>query len=203
VQPCEFSAIGYTLKPPTLHFSQGTTMAKNRKAEVDAAAKELDFSKNKYQIELETTLGKITLNMLPEVAPGHCSNMLALAKIGYYDGLIFHRVIQRFMIQGGCPEGTGTGGPGYTIKAEFNATTHEPGVLSMARTNDPDSAGSQFFICLERVPHLDRQYTAFGKTADAASLDVVKKIGVVPTAAGDRPKTPVTINKATVKATAK
>ena len=178
-------------------------MARNRKAEVDTATKEIDFSKNKYQIELDTTLGKITLNMLSEVAPGHCTNMLALAKIGYYDGLIFHRVIQKFMIQGGCPEGTGTGGPGYTIKAEFNATPHEPGVLSMARTNDPDSAGSQFFVCLERVPHLDRQYTAFGKTADAASLDVVKKIGAVATGSGDRPKTPVTINKATVKATAK
>jgi peptidyl-prolyl cis-trans isomerase B (cyclophilin B) len=178
-------------------------MAKNRKAEVDAAAKEIDFAKNKYQIELDTTLGKITLNMLPEVAPGHCTNMLALAKIGYYDGLIFHRVIKGFMIQGGCPEGTGTGGPGYTIKAEFNPTPHDPGVLSMARTSDPNSAGSQFFICLERVPHLDRQYTAFGRTADAASLEVVKKIGVVPTGAGDRPGTPVTINKATVKAAGK
>jgi peptidyl-prolyl cis-trans isomerase B (cyclophilin B) len=191
------------LKPPTLHFSQGTIMSKNRKAEVDAATKEIDFSKNKYQIELDTTLGKITLNLLPEVAPGHCTNMLSLAKIGYYDGLIFHRVIKRFMIQGGCPEGTGTGGPGYTIKAEFNATPHEPGVLSMARTDDPNSAGSQFFICLEKVTHLDGKYSAFGKTADAASLDVVKTIGAVETVPGDRPKTPVKINKATVKATAK
>ena len=178
-------------------------MSKNRKAEVDAATKEIDFSKNKYQIELDTTLGKITLNLLPEVAPGHCTNMLSLAKIGYYDGLIFHRVIKRFMIQGGCPEGTGTGGPGYTIKAEFNATPHEPGVLSMARTDDPNSAGSQFFICLEKVTHLDGKYSAFGKTADAASLDVVKTIGAVETVPGDRPKTPVKINKATVKATAK
>jgi peptidyl-prolyl cis-trans isomerase B (cyclophilin B) len=178
-------------------------MAKNRKAEVDAAAKEIDFTKNKYQVELDTTLGKITLDMLPDAAPGHCRNMLGLAKIGYYDGLIFHRVIKGFMIQGGCPEGSGTGGPGYTIKAEFNATPHDPGVLSMARTSDPDSAGSQFFICLERVPHLDRQYTAFGKTADAASLDVVKKIGALPAGPNDRPRTPVTINRATVKATAK
>jgi peptidyl-prolyl cis-trans isomerase B (cyclophilin B) len=179
------------------------SMAKNRKVEVDAAAKDIDFAKNKYQIELDTTLGKITLDMLPGVAPGHCKNMLALAKIGYYDGLVFHRIIKGFMIQGGCPEGTGTGGPGYTIKAEFNSTSHEPGVVSMARTNDPDSAGSQFFICLEKVPHLDRQYTAFGKTADAASLDVVKKVGAVATGPGDRPRTPVTINKATVLATAK
>jgi peptidyl-prolyl cis-trans isomerase B (cyclophilin B) len=178
-------------------------MAKNRKAEVDAAAKELDFAKNKYQLELDTSLGNITLDMYADVAPGHCSNLLSLAKIGYYDGLIFHRIIKGFMIQGGCPEGSGSGGPGYNIKAEFNNTPHEPGVLSMARTSDPNSAGSQFFICLERVPHLDKQYTAFGKTADAASLAVVKKIGEVPTGGQDRPKTPVTINKATVHATPK
>jgi peptidyl-prolyl cis-trans isomerase B (cyclophilin B) len=102
------------------------------------------------------------------------------------------------MIQGGCPQGTGTGGPGYTIPAEFNRTQHEPGVLSMARTSDPNSAGSQFFICLERVPHLDNQYTAFGRTADAASLEVVKAIGVVRTGGGDRPVEPVTIKKVTV-----
>jgi peptidyl-prolyl cis-trans isomerase B (cyclophilin B) len=187
-------------RPPYRIKQKEYTVAKNRKAEVDTAAKAIDFTKNKYQIELDTTLGKITLNMLPEMAPGHCTNMLSLAKIGYYDGLIFHRVIKGFMIQGGCPEGSGTGGPGYTIKAEFNATKHDPGVLSMARTNDPNSAGSQFFICLEKVTHLDGQYTAFGKTADAASLDVVKNIGVVPTSQ-DRPRTPVTINKATVLAT--
>jgi peptidyl-prolyl cis-trans isomerase B (cyclophilin B) len=180
-----------------------TIMAKNRKAEVDAAAKEIDFTKNKYQLELDTSLGKITLDMLSDVAPGHCTNMLSLAKIGYYDGLIFHRIIKGFMVQGGCPEGSGSGGPGYTIKAEFNDTRHEPGVLSMARTSDPNSAGSQFFICLEKVTHLDRQYTAFGKTADSASLAVVKKIGEVPTGPQDRPKTPVTINKATVVATPK
>ena len=143
-------------------------------------------------------MGKITLDMMPELAPGHVKNMLGLAKIGFYDGLTFHRVINGFMIQGGCPEGTGTGGPGYTIPAEFNKTKHEPGVLSMARTSDPNSAGSQFFLCLERVPHLDNQYTAFGKTADAESLAVVKKIGAVDTGAQDRPTKPVTINKATV-----
>jgi peptidyl-prolyl cis-trans isomerase B (cyclophilin B) len=173
-------------------------MARNRKAEVDAAAAGIDFSRHKYQTVLDTSLGKITLDMMPDVAPGHCKNMLALAKIGYYDGVTFHRVIKGFMIQGGCPEGTGTGGPGYTIKAEFNATKHTPGVLSMARTSDPDSGGSQFFICLETVPHLDRQYTAFGKTADADSLAVVKNIGAVQTGSQDRPVKPVTINKATV-----
>ncbi len=178
-------------------------MAGNRKAEVEAAQKELDFSKNKYQLVLDTNKGKITLDMLPDVAPGHVKNLLGLAKIGFYDGLTFHRIIKGFMIQGGCPEGTGTGGPGYTIKAEFNATSHEPGVLSMARTSDPNSAGSQFFICLEKVPHLDNQYTAFGKTADAESLAVVKEIGNVATGAQDRPSDPVVIKKATVVETPK
>jgi peptidyl-prolyl cis-trans isomerase B (cyclophilin B) len=173
-------------------------MAKNRKAEVDAVLPTIDFAKNTYQLELDTTEGKILLDFLPDVAPGHAKNMLALAKIGYYDGLGFRRIIKDFMIQGGCPEGTGTGGPGYTIKAEFNRTPHEPGVLSMARTNDPNSAGSQFFICLEKVSHLDNQYTAFGKTANAESLATVKKIGSVQTGAQDRPVKPVTINKATV-----
>lgn len=178
-------------------------MAKNRKAEVEAAQKGLDLAAKKYQLELDTTLGKITLDMLPEVAPGHVRNLLGLAKIGYYDGLGFHRIIKGFMIQGGCPEGTGSGGPGYTIPAEFNATKHVAGVVSMARTSDPDSGGSQFFICLETAPHLDRQYTAFGRTADAASLAVVKGIGNVKTGANDRPATPVTIKTAKVIETAK
>jgi len=103
------------------------------------------------------------------------------------------------MIQGGCPLGTGTGGPGYTIPAEFNATPHEAGVLSMARTNDPNSAGSQFFICLDRHPHLDRKYTAFGKTADAESFAVVQAIGAVKTGPQDRPIEPVRIHKVTVR----
>jgi cyclophilin family peptidyl-prolyl cis-trans isomerase len=178
-------------------------MAKNRKAEVDAVLPTIDLQKHDYQLELDTTEGPIRLAFLPDVAPGHVKNLLALAKIGYYDNLTFHRVISGFMIQGGCPEGTGTGGPGYTIKAEFNPTKHEPGVVSMARTNDPNSAGSQFFICLERVPHLDNQYTAFGKAADAESLATVKKIGAVKTGAQDRPVTPVKINKATVVEKAK
>src|SRR5687767_12282562 len=105
-------------------------MAKNRKAEVEAAQKGLDLKNKKYQIELDTTHGKILLDMYADVAPGHCGNMLGLAKIGYYDGLTFHRIIKGFMIQGGCPEGSGSGGPGYTINAEFNQTKHEPGVVS-------------------------------------------------------------------------
>ena len=178
-------------------------MSANRKAEVDAAVKDVDFSKNKYQIELDTTAGKITLDLNPDVAPGHCKNMIGLAKIGYYDGVLFHRIIKGFMIQGGCPLGTGTGGPGYTIKAEFNTTPHEAGVVSMARTNDPNSAGSQFFICLGKHTHLDRQYTAFGKTADEASLGVVRKIGEMKTDGRDRPVSDVTIKSAQVIAKAK
>ncbi len=176
---------------------------KDRKKEVDAAVAEVDFAKNSYQLLLDTSHGPITLDLLADVAPGHCRNLIGLAKIGFYDGLAFHRIIKGFMIQGGCPNGSGTGGPGYTIRAEFNKTKHLPGVLSMARTSDPNSAGSQFFICLEATPHLDGQYTAFGQTADDASLQVVKTIGSVPTGPNDKPKQPVTIKTATVLVKAK
>ena len=173
-------------------------MSKNRKAEVDAAVTDIDFKKNDYQIELNTNHGKIVLNLLPDIAPGHCLNLIGLTKIGYYNGVMFHRVISGFMIQGGCPLGTGTGGPGYTIKAEFNATPHVDGVLSMARTSDPNSAGSQFFICLGTQSFLDRQYTAFGRTADADSLAVVKKIGTTKTDRSDKPLEAATIQSASV-----
>ncbi len=158
----------------------------SKQAEVAAAVADLDFANKKYQVHLETSEGEIQLDLFPEVAPEHCKNLIGLAKIGFYDGLIFHRVISDFMIQGGCPSGTGTGGPGYQINAEFNPTSHVEGVLSMARSADPNSAGSQFFICLADTPHLDGQYTAFGKATDA-SLDVVRKIGGTATKPGDRP----------------
>ena len=173
-------------------------MPKPSPADLQKAAKAVDLDGFDYQVTLDTTAGTIRLDLDARHAPGHVRNMVALAESGFYDGVGFHRIIKGFMIQGGCPEGTGTGGPGYKIPAEFNKTPHEPGVLSMARTNDPNSAGSQFFICLERVPHLDNQYTAFGRTADADSLAVVKAIGEVRTGAGDRPVQPVVINKATV-----
>lgn len=170
----------------------------SRKKDVEKAQESLDFSKFSYQLELDTNLGLITLDMWPDVAPGHCKNLLGLAKVGYYNGLTFHRIVPGFVIQGGCPNGTGTGGPGYTIKAEFSERAHEAGVLSMARTSDPDSAGSQFFLCLEKVPYLDRQYTAFGQTANSSSLDVVKTIGKTKTGAGDAPVEPVVIKEARV-----
>ena len=184
--------------PPKDHL-----IAKPSVAELQKAARAVDVENFDYEVLLDTSAGPIRMALDATHAPGHVRNMVALAESGFYDGVTFHRVIKGFMIQGGCPQGTGTGGPGYTIPAEFNATPHEPGVLSMARTSDPDSAGCQFFICLERVPHLDNQYTAFGKTADAASLDVVKAIGNVATGAQDRPVTPVTITKATVTKKAK
>ena len=173
-------------------------MPKPSAAELQAAAKALDLTGFEYEVVLDTTLGQIRLQLDSAVAPGHVRNMVALAESGYYDGGCFHRIIKGFMIQGGCPEGTGTGGPGYKIPAEFNKTPHEAGVLSMARTGDPNSAGSQFFMT-----HLDNQYTAFGRTADAASLDVVKAIGSVRTGGNDRPAEPVIIKKATVVKTPK
>jgi peptidyl-prolyl cis-trans isomerase B (cyclophilin B) len=168
------------------------------KQKVQDAQKELDLQNKSYTAELQTNKGPIRLTFFPEVAPGHVKNFLALARIGFYNGVTFHRVIKGFMIQGGCPEGTGTGGPGYKIPAEFNKTPHEAGTLSMARTNDPNSAGSQFFICLEPQPGLDRQYTVFGKVLDQESLDTVKQIGSVRTAPGDKPVEKVAIEKVTV-----
>ena len=162
-------------------------MSQNRRAEVDAALADVDFDKFDYQVVFETTKGTISMDLYPDVAPGHCKNLIGLTKIGFYDGIIFHRVIPDFVIQVGCPQGTGTGGPGYTIDAEFNNIPHETGVLSMARTSDPNSAGSQFFICLGRVPHLDNSYTVFGRTSDKESEAVVLEIGNVETDHGDRP----------------
>ena len=172
------------------------------KSEVEAAQKDIDFSKNTYTVELTTSKGPIRLQFFPELAPGHVKNFLGLCKIGFYDGLTFHRVIKGFMIQGGCPLGNGTGSGGYNIKAEFNATSHLAGVLSMARSNDPDSAGTQFFICHEPATFLDRKYTAFGKVVDQASQDVVNTIATVKTQ-NEKPTEAVKIEKATVKETAK
>ena len=129
--------------------------------------------------------------LYPETAPNTVNNFISLVKKGYYDGLIFHRVINGFMIQGGCPQGTGTGGPGYTIKGEFmqngfvNELKHTEGVLSMARAMHPDSAGSQFFIMHKTSPHLDGAYAAFDKVTEG--MDVVNKIAETDTDYSDRP----------------
>ncbi len=120
-------------------------------------------------IELENG-GRVRLELHPADAPNHCAAFVDLAKKGYYDGLAFHRVVPGFVVQGGCPEGNGSGGPGYKLKAEFNERPHLTGTLAMARTPDPDSAGSQFYICLAPQPGLDRQYTVFGQTLEGMEL---------------------------------
>lgn len=170
---------------------------------MEKAQEDLDFTKKTYTVEMTTNKGPIRIGFFPEKAPGHVKNFVALAKIGFFDGLIFHRVIEGFMIQGGCPQGTGYGNGGYNIKAEFNSTKHVPGILSMARSNDPNSASTQFFICLETYPSLDGQYTAFGKVLDTESQDTVNKIGLSKTDRGDKPIDKVVIEKAVVKETAK
>lgn len=139
--------------------------------------------------------------LYPETAPNTVRNFISLIQKGFYDGLTFHRVIQGFMIQGGCPEGTGVGGPGYSIRGEFaqngvkNDLRHTEGVLSMARAMHPDSAGSQFFIMHKNAPHLDGAYAAFGKVIEG--MDVVDKIACVPTDFRDCPKTPQVIRTMT------
>jgi peptidyl-prolyl cis-trans isomerase B (cyclophilin B) len=142
--------------------------------------------------EIETKFGKIYLEFLPDVAPKTVANFKKLASSGFYDGTTFHRVIPRFVIQGGDPNSKdddrandGQGGPGWAIPAEFNNTEHARGVVSMARSNEPDSAGSQFFICLERLPHLDQKYTAFAKVI--RGMDVVDKIAAVSRDRQDNP----------------
>lgn len=133
----------------------------------------------------------IRLELYPEIAPVSVNNFLSLIDKNFYDGLIFHRVIKGFMIQGGCPEGTGMGGPGYSIKGEFaqngvpNSLKHTRGVLSMARSGHPDSAGSQFFICHKNAPHLDGGYAAFGKVIEG--MDAVDRIAETATDYSDRP----------------
>ena len=141
--------------------------------------------------------------LYPDVAPQSVNNFVSLIKKGFYDGLTFHRVIPGFMIQGGDPEGTGMGGPGYSIKGEFasngfkNDLKHTKGVLSMARSMMPDSAGSQFFIMHETSPHLDGEYAAFGKITEGQ--EVVDAIAVVETDYSDRPRTPQVMKSVTVE----
>lgn len=144
----------------------------------------------------------IKAELYPEIAPVSVNNFISLVKKGFYDGLTFHRVIEGFMIQGGCPLGNGTGGPGYTIRGEFsqngfhNPLKHEAGVLSMARAMHPDSVGSQFFIMHKAAPHLDGAYAAFGKVTDG--LDVVNKIAETDTDWNDAPLDPQVIRTITV-----
>ncbi len=142
---------------------------------------------------------QIRLELYPEIAPITVENFIKLVKQGFYDGLTFHRIIPGFMIQGGCPDGNGMGGPGWQIKGEFasngvkNPLKHTRGVISMARSMMPNSAGSQFFIMHEDAPHLDGQYAAFGKVIEG--MDVVDEIAQTPTGFQDRPLKPVVMKK--------
>ena len=154
---------------------------------------------------LDTSHGKIEIRFFSDKAPGHVENFQKLAKEGFYDGTTFHRVIPGFMIQGGDPNSKdptqrhlhGTGGPGYTIDAEFNDTRHNRGVLSMARAQDPNSAGSQFFIVVKDSLFLDRNYTAFGEVT--SGMDVADAIVSVQKDDRDNPLDPVTINSVTIE----
>jgi peptidyl-prolyl cis-trans isomerase B (cyclophilin B) len=165
-------------------FSQGVRYKKFRSEEVKKMSEQ--------QAIIHTTLGDITLKFFPEVAPNHVNNFIELAKKGFYNGTTFHRVVAKFVIQGGDPNSKnpdrsshGMGGPGYQIKAEFNNKPHRQGTLSMARSAHPDSAGSQFFICVADAPSLDGKYTVFGEVAKG--MEVVDKIVSQPRDGNDNP----------------
>jgi peptidyl-prolyl cis-trans isomerase B (cyclophilin B) len=144
----------------------------------------------KAKATITTPQGAMVIEFYPDRAPLHVKNFITLAEEGFYNGTIFHRVIPGFMIQGGDPKGTGTGGPGYSIPAEFNSTKHVPGILSMARSRDPNSAGSQFFIMVGTSTNLDGKYTVFGRVIEGQ--EVANKIVAVPRR-GEKPLEPVTM----------
>ncbi len=163
----------------------------------------VDTSGDNPIVTIEMDSGKIIkVELYPKVAPNSVNNFISLVKKGFYDGTIFHRIIPGFMIQGGDPDGTGMGGPGYSIAGEFsqngfeNNLKHTAGVLSMARSQSPDSAGSQFFLMVADAPHLDGAYAAFGKVTEG--MDVVDEIVKLPKGANDRPNTPPVMKKVTV-----
>lgn len=155
------------------------------------------------QVTIHTEFGELNLSFLPDKAPKHVENFIDLAESGFYDGLKFHRVVDGFMIQAGCPRGDGTGDGPRQLEAEFNDTPHVCGTLSMARSSDPNSASCQFFLCVDDARFLDNKYTAFGHLADDESYETLAKIGAVETkdpGTGEKsvPLTPVVISKMTV-----
>ena len=149
-----------------------------------------------YIVTFATDAGDFEVELWPDVAPNHCRSFIALAQAGFYDGLIFHRVIPGFVIQGGCPSGSGSGGPGYCVKPEFNKKPHVRGVLSMARARPEDSAGSQFFVCVATAASLDGKYTGFGRVRKG--MDTVDRIVGADRDGLDRPLKPFTIKSAKV-----
>ena len=134
----------------------------------------VDYKDPENTLLMETTQGSVVIEMRPDLAPNHVARIKELVRESFYDGIVFHRVIEGFMAQTGCPHGTGTGGSGTNLKAEFNAEPHERGTCSMARAMDPNSADSQFFICFARSPWLDREYTVWGQVTEG--MDNVDKI---------------------------
>jgi cyclophilin family peptidyl-prolyl cis-trans isomerase len=176
-------ALALAVAPAALAQGQKKTWDKEPEMKIDV---------NKtYLARMDTTEGPIVIELYPKQAPHHVNSFVFLANEGFYDGVIFHRVIPGFMVQGGDPTGTGGGGPGYKLKAEFNDTKHTRGILSAARTADPNSAGSQFFLMHGDAPHLDNLYTAYGKVVEG--IEVVDKIVSAPTGAQDRPRNPASI----------
>ena len=187
----------------------GCSSKENKKIDllgIDFDTKENTVELSKYKTENPLVAmyienyGAIVMELYPDKAPNTVNNFISLANSRFYDGLTFHRVIKGFMIQGGCPNGNGTGGPGYSIKGEFsengykfNDLKHTEGILSMARTNNPDSAGSQFFIMADEAPHLNDKYAAFGQVIDG--LNIVKEINSVETNSNDKPLNDVVIEE--------
>jgi cyclophilin family peptidyl-prolyl cis-trans isomerase len=187
-----FTAAAACFAQETPDGSAPTTQPEKKMPKQYDAPPEMKIDQNKtYTATIETDAGTMVAELYPKIAPNHVNSFVFLSREGYYDGVIFHRVIPGFMIQGGDPTGTGSGGPGYKLKQEFNETKHVRGVLSAARTNDPNSAGSQFFVMHQAAPFLDGQYTVFGKLKSGE--EVVDKIVNAPRNAQDRPNNPTTI----------
>lgn len=176
-----------------VYFRQGDGPAPPPPRDFSAEASAQTQAGGKMIAVIETNKGTIKFELLSDVAPGTVQNFVKLAKKGFYDGTIFHRIIPGFMMQGGDPKGTGAGGPGYTIKAEFSKRKHVAGTVAMARTADPNSAGSQFYICFAPAPHLDGQYTVFGQVTEG--MDVAQEIEKVKTDRNDRPLENVVMKK--------
>jgi peptidyl-prolyl cis-trans isomerase B (cyclophilin B) len=183
----KFFRIGFTLVVGLLCMRLAFAQAQEKKFTPEEIRKMADTT-----AVIETKFGNMELKFFPDVAPNHVKNFIDLAKKGFYDGTIFHRVIPGFMIQGGDPNTKspdrskhGMGGPGYALKAEFNEKPHKRGTLSMARSASPDSAGSQFFICVAPAPFLDKQYTVFGEVA--SGMEVADKIVSQPKDKKDNP----------------
>jgi peptidyl-prolyl cis-trans isomerase B (cyclophilin B) len=192
-------------KEKTNNSSDATGIANGGPASTQEASQVngVDTSGDNPIVTIEMDSGKIIkVELYPKIAPNTVNNFISLVKKGFYDGTIFHRVIAGFMIQGGDPDGTGMGGPGYSIAGEFsqngfkNDLKHTAGVLSMARSQSKDSAGSQFFLMVADAPHLDGLYAAFGKVTEG--MDVVNEIVKLPKDTNDRPKNPPVMKKVTV-----